>query len=130
MGFAGFYRRYVQDFVKIAKPLHTLTGTVKGKNGKKHPMPWSWERPQQEAFGTLIKRLTEPPVLSYPDYTLPFELRVDASRDGLGAVLCQQQGGINRVIAYAMTWCCVMSAARWHQPCNSICQSWFEKGRT
>ena len=64
-------------------------------------MPWSWERPQQDAFDTLIKRLTEPPVLSYPDYTLPFELRVDASRDGLGAVLRQQQGGINRVIAYA-----------------------------
>ena len=50
---------------------------------QKHPVPWSWERPQQEAFDTLIKRLTEPPVLSYPDYTLPFELRVDASRDGL-----------------------------------------------
>jgi dUTPase len=74
LGFAGFYRRFVQDFAKIAKPLHQLTGTVKGKHGKKHPVPWAWEEPQEIAFDTLIRLLTEPPILAYPDYSVPFKL--------------------------------------------------------
>jgi len=101
VGFAGFYRRYVQDFSKIARPLHQLTGYVKDKQGKKHPVPWEWTTKHQIAFHTLIKLLTQPPMLAYPDYSQPFELRTDASRDGLGAVLCQQQDGVTRVIAYA-----------------------------
>ena len=101
VGFAGFYRRYVQDFAKIARPLHQLTGYVKDKRGKKHPVPWEWAEKHQAAFSTLVKLLTQPPILAYPDYSKPFELRTDASRDGLGAVLSQQQDGVTRVIAYA-----------------------------
>ena len=47
LGFVGFYRRFVQDFAKIAKPLHQLTGTRKGKNGKKHPVSWAWDEPNK-----------------------------------------------------------------------------------
>ena len=101
VGFAGFYRRYVKDFAKIAKPLHELTGTIKGKDGIKRPVPWQWIDKHQHAFETLIKHLTQPPLLAYPDYSKPFELRTDASRDGLGAVLCQNQDGLVKVIAYA-----------------------------
>ena len=101
VGFAGFYRRYVQDFAKIARPLHQLTGYVKDKRGRKHPVPWEWAEKHQAAFNSLVKLLTQPPILAYPDYSKPFELRTDASRDGLGAVLCQQQDGVTRVIAYA-----------------------------
>jgi len=101
IGFAGFYRRFVKDFAKIAKPLHELTGSVKDKRGVKHPVKWEWCPQHQEAFETLVQCLTEPPLLCYPDYSKPFELRTDASLNGLGAVLCQNQEGITRVIAYA-----------------------------
>jgi hypothetical protein len=49
----------------------------------------------------VIEKLTSPPILAYADYTLPFILHTDASNDGLGAVLYQKQGGIDRVIACA-----------------------------
>ena len=42
-----------------------------------------------------------PPVLAYADYTKPFIFHTDTSYDGFGAVLCQQQGGLERVIVYA-----------------------------
>ena len=45
--------------------------------------------------------LTNPPVLAYADYRLPFTLHTDASANGLGAVLYQKQDGIGRVVAYA-----------------------------
>jgi len=101
IGFAGFYRRFVKNFAAIAKPLHELTGTIKDKKGHKHPIKWEWTSRQQHAFDTLIKCLTSPPVLGYPDYSEPFELRTDASLNGLGAVLCQSPGGVFKVIAYA-----------------------------
>lgn len=48
----------------------------------------------------LIKALTKPPILGYPDFDQPFALHCDASQDGLGAVLYQRQQGKMRVIAY------------------------------
>lgn len=44
LGFANFYRRFIKDFSKIARPLHDLT---------KKDIPWKWEDPQQTAFSTL-----------------------------------------------------------------------------
>jgi hypothetical protein len=43
--------------------------------------------------------LTSPPILAYADYSLPFLLDIDASGNGLGAVLHQRQNGIDRVVA-------------------------------
>lgn len=54
-----------------------------------------------EAFCILKEKLTSAPLLGYPDYTLPFVLQTDASREGLGAILAQVQSGTERVIAYA-----------------------------
>lgn len=101
LGLAGYFRRYVEGFAKIARPLHNLTGSSKDKKGRRHPVPWEWGAEHQQAFDSLLQALTSPPVLAYPDYSLPFVLRIDASYEGLGAVLCQEQNGVMRVISYA-----------------------------
>lgn len=64
---------------------------------------WKWDKEQTAAFETLKDKLTTPPILKYPDFSLPFELHTDACGTGHGAVLCQKQHGYNRVIAYAST---------------------------
>ena len=60
-----------------------------------------WSHAAEEAFQTLINRCTQAPILAYADFSLPFELHIDASGIGLGAVLYQTQEGKKRVIAYA-----------------------------
>ena len=60
-----------------------------------------WSQEAEDAFQTLMKKCTTAPVLAYADYTLPFELHVDACGSGLGAVLYQLQERKKRVIAYA-----------------------------
>ena len=101
LGLASYLRRYVQNFAKIARPLHLLTGFSKDKKGRRHRIPWVWKEEHQTAFEQLIQALTSPPILAYPDYSSPFLLRIDASYEGLGAVLCQEQNGVVKVIAYA-----------------------------
>ena len=93
MGFAGYYRRFVKDFSKIAQPLNSLKEADK--------KTWSWGPDQQQAFSIIKNKLCTAPVLAYPDFRKPFELHIDASGGGLGAVLCQEQQGVTRPIAYA-----------------------------
>jgi hypothetical protein len=59
-----------------------------------------WTETCQYAFESLISKLSTPPVLAFPDFTLPFGLHTDASGVGLGAVLYQLQNGKKRVLAY------------------------------
>ena len=107
LGFVGYFRKYIKDYAKIAKPLNDLLrGNGKACNWRKQKkmkgaVPWSWTKEQQQAFDTLIKKLVSPPVLAYPDFEKPFSLHTDASSQGLGAVLYQNQNGKDRVIAYA-----------------------------
>ena len=106
LGFVGYYRKFVKDFAKIARPLtDLLPSTVRRKNRKKPQTetenPFSWGDSQDKAFTELKRQLSSPPILGYPDYTLPFELHTDASGRGLGAVLYQEQNGLKRVISYA-----------------------------
>lgn len=54
----------------------------------------------ESAFEKLISKLTNPPILSYADFFKPFILNIDASTEGLGAVLYQNQNGLEHVIAY------------------------------
>ena len=105
LGFAGYYRKFVKDFSKIAAPLSALMPTP-GKKQKGTMKPadkkaWISGLEQDTAFGRLKAILSSPPVLGYADYTLPFELHTDASSQGLGAILYQVQDGHTRVIAYA-----------------------------
>jgi hypothetical protein len=103
LGFTSYYRRFIQDYAKIVKPLigHTTNKRKTKVKSKKVPTKWSWNEDQQKAMDRVIEKLTSPPILAYADYTLPFILHTDASNEGLGAVLYQKQGGIDRVIAYA-----------------------------
>jgi hypothetical protein len=88
LGLAGYYRRFIENFSKIAKPLTSLL--EKG-------VDFSWTDERQKAFEELKKRLTMAPVLTLPDQSKRFTVYCDASRDGLGCVLMQE----GRVIAYA-----------------------------
>ncbi|WVZ84598.1 hypothetical protein U9M48_031621 [Paspalum notatum var. saurae] len=88
LGLAGYYRRFIKDFSKTAKPMTSLTK----KNAK-----YVWSSNCEEAFQTLRKLLTSAPVLAQLDVTKPFDVYCDASGNGLGCVLMQE----GRVIAYA-----------------------------
>ena len=105
LGFALYYRRHVPHFAQVARPLHELVSNLYegGKNGKQRnkSIEGSWNQDCQKAFESLKQALTSPSVLAYPDYTKPFIVEVDASNDGLGAVLSQEQDGRVRPIAYA-----------------------------
>ena len=106
LGFSGYYRRFVEGYATIARPLndllvgHPTNPEAKNKKSVK-PTPFVWGDDQQKSFEMIIDRLTSPPVLGYANYQLPFTLHTDASGTGLGAALCQTQEGVNRVIAYA-----------------------------
>ena len=108
LGFTGYYRRFIEGYSSIARPLNDLlignSPKEKPKKGRKPRSTGSafiWETAQKEAFDTLINKLINPPVLAYADCRQPFKLHTDASSSGLGAVLYQNQEGIDRVIAYA-----------------------------
>ncbi|KAK3707424.1 hypothetical protein QZH41_002496 [Actinostola sp. cb2023] len=105
LGFASYYRRFVPEFSKTAKPLHALVAKLSegGKVGRRRNKSINdeWNADCQKAFEEIKTALTNPPTLAYPVFTEPFILETDASNDGLGAVLSQTQDGRKRVIAYA-----------------------------
>ncbi|WVZ89047.1 hypothetical protein U9M48_035506 [Paspalum notatum var. saurae] len=88
LGLAGYYRRFIESFSRIAKPMTSLL--EKG-------VPFIWTKERQAAFDELKKRLTIAPVLTLPDLTKSFTVYCDASKEGLGCVLMQE----GKVIAYA-----------------------------
>jgi hypothetical protein len=88
LGLAGYYRRFIPNFSRIAKPMTELL-----KKGVKY----DWSQKCEDAFHTLRQHLTTAPVLAQPDNTKPFGVYCDASGTGFGCVLMQD----NRVIAYA-----------------------------
>jgi len=92
IGLAGYYRKFIENFSKIAKPLTRLT-----KKTKK----FTWTAEQQSAFETLKEKLMTAPVLRYPDFTQKFIVITDASAYAIGAVLSQGKVGDDRPIAYA-----------------------------
>ena len=92
LGLCAYYRRFIPDFSKVAKPLTMLS---------EKDVSFSWQEPQQKAFEHLKRLLTSTPVLAYPKEGCPYILDTDASNVGIGAVLSQVQNGEERVIAYA-----------------------------
>nr|GEW63095.1 reverse transcriptase domain-containing protein [Tanacetum cinerariifolium] len=70
LGHAGFYRRFIQDFSKIARPMPHLL---------EKETPFVFSKECVDAFDTLKKKTTEAPILVVPDWNIPFELMCDAS---------------------------------------------------
>ncbi len=91
LGLTGYYRQFVQNYAKIAKPMVELTQKA---------MPFIWGQHQQNAFEILKKKLISAPILAYPMMDQSFLLYTDSSRQAFGAVLAQVQEGKERVIAY------------------------------
>nr|GEW96165.1 reverse transcriptase domain-containing protein [Tanacetum cinerariifolium] len=92
LGHAGFYRRFIQDFSKIARPMTRLL---------EKDTPFFFSKECVEAFQTLKKKLTEAPILVALDWDLPFELMCDASDFPIGAVLGQRKTKHFKPIHYA-----------------------------
>ena len=92
LGHAGFYRRFIKDFAKIAKPLYKLLE----KDAK-----FIWEENCQKSFEELKSHLTTAPVVRAPNWQLPFEVMCDASDLAIGAVLGQREDGKPHVVYYA-----------------------------
>ncbi|KAK1627706.1 hypothetical protein QYE76_002021 [Lolium multiflorum] len=87
LGLAGYYRRFVEGFSSIARPMTQLL-----KKDKK----FEWTDKCEESFQKLKSRLTTAPILIMPDITKPFDVYCDASKIGLGCVLMQE----GKVISY------------------------------
>ena len=89
LGFIGYYRKFIKSFSKIARPLLDLmpTPTKKSRGRKKAslspPPDFKWGEEQENSFNFLKNQLSSYPILSYPDYSKPFELHTDASLHGL-----------------------------------------------
>ncbi|WVZ93955.1 hypothetical protein U9M48_039904 [Paspalum notatum var. saurae] len=82
IGLAGYYRRFIKDISKTAKPMTSLTK----KNAK-----YVWSSNCDEAYQTLKKLLTFAPVLAQPDVTKPFDVYCDASGNGLVIAYASRQ---------------------------------------
>lgn len=128
LGFCGYYRRFVKDYSRICFPLNQLLqgcvtasqpgkkaqigkGKAQDKEGKEdkdtkmffhpsEPFGSRWDEQCEKAFESLKKSLTEAPLLAFADPNLPYTLHVDASREGLGGVLYQNQGQGMRPVAF------------------------------
>ena len=92
LGHAGFYRRFIKDFSKIAKPLTKLL---------EKDVPFNFDQECLDAFKILKDKLINAPIIIAPDWNLPFELMCDASDFAVGAVLGQRRDKHFQPIYYA-----------------------------
>ena len=98
-GFMNYYRKYIKDYAKIARPLYEL---MSGENAKKKCQNVEWTDRCQQSFEQLKQCCSQCPVLAYTNYKSLFILHTDASTTGLGAILSQKQlDSAERVVAYA-----------------------------
>ena len=92
LGLANYYRRFIEGFASIARPLHDMV-----KKDKK----WEWTEKQGKAFEELKRRFTEEPVLTAPDLDKKMRMEVDASDYATGGVLSMEcEDNLWRLVAF------------------------------
>ena len=91
LSLANYYRRFVKNFLKVARPLTDLT---------QDKVKFQWGQDQEAAFNQLKYSLATSPILKLPDYNLEFILTTDASSASVGAVIEQDQGRGLQPVAY------------------------------
>ena len=117
LGLASYYRPFISKFAEKAWCLHELVGPTMNKHRKarakkdrndtttvtqSEPRIFEWTMKHQETFDALKEVLSTAPILGYPNFSREFILEIDASLNGLGAILSQQgKDGQIHVIAYA-----------------------------
>ena len=92
LGHAGFYRRFINNFSKLSKPLCELLA----KDAK-----FVWDERCQRSFEQLKQFLTIAPIVRAPNWKLPFEVMCDANDFAIRAMLRQRENGKLYVIYYA-----------------------------
>jgi hypothetical protein len=92
LGLAGYYRRFIDGFSAIGRPLTDLL---------KKDKEWKWSEKEQTSLDLLKFRLTNAPLLQYPNFNEPFIITTDASGYAIGAILSQGKLGSDKPIAYA-----------------------------
>ena len=92
LGHAVFYRRFIEDFSQISRPLCQLL---------MKDITFQWYPECEHAFNTLKAKLVSPPIVQAPDWKRPFELMCDASDYAIGAVLGQHNDHGPYAIHYA-----------------------------
>ena len=91
LGFVNFYRRFVKDFAKTARPLNQLCGSK----------PWFWSDNENQAFLSLRNSVVHGPILAIPLDDAPFRIEADSSGYATGAVLSQLQDGQWRLVSFS-----------------------------
>jgi hypothetical protein len=81
LGFTNFYRRFIQGFSDLARPMFNLTWKDSA---------WRWGEAEKSAFESIQTRVISTPILVFPDETRPFRVEADSSDFAIGAVLSQQ----------------------------------------
>ena len=92
LGHDGFYRRFIRDFSKVSKPLSALL---------MQRVPFEFDDTCLTSFESLKRKLNSAPIISTPNWELPFELMCDLSDYAVGAVLGQRKNNIFHAIYYA-----------------------------
>ena len=93
LGIVGFFRKYIQGFEQIAKPLNDMISIKFGN---------CWTSEMDEAWKKLKKWLTEILILRHPDFIKPFILYTDTSKKDVGAILAQHdvEAKVDYVVEY------------------------------
>ena len=91
LGLVGYYRKFIKNFAKIAKPLTMLT---------QMDIKFEWKETHHDIFMKLKEAIIQAPILRYPDTTKPYIVYTDASNDACGAQLSQIHDGTEFPVAF------------------------------